>query len=154
MLVITHFRRFRIPNSTILVADSYYLTATGREALQDLEVLYLCSINPQWWQILVRRAHHLAHHAGETAALFNHEAHELFIFHWYEPPLGKKWVITNMFHIVAGNPPRTSFLAVTISSSCSTCVISSTGNSMTSLGHIVPSQQPNTNTISCSLSSS
>jgi hypothetical protein len=82
-------------NATILTCDSYYLDLTGRDILLELEVLYLCALQSCRFNTLYRRANIISHHAGKTALLYSEELHEMFVTHWYPPPLNRKFVLTN-----------------------------------------------------------
>lgn len=89
--------------STILTADSYYLDATSRNYMLDLaeehggSIPYLCAVQPCRFPIPATRANNMAHHAGSTAILYCEGLHEMFVTHWYPPPLSRKYVLTNAF---------------------------------------------------------
>jgi len=84
-----------VAGATILVADSYYLDVTGRAVLQELEVPYLCTVQACRFPTLYRQANVISHHAGTTALLYSEELHEMFVTHWYPPPMNQKFVLTN-----------------------------------------------------------
>jgi hypothetical protein len=85
----------RTENATILTCDSYYIDLTGRNIFQELEVLYLCALQSCRFNTLYHQANIISYHPGKTALLYSEELHEMFVTHWYPPPMNRKFILTN-----------------------------------------------------------
>jgi hypothetical protein len=95
--------------TTILVADSYYLTEDARSLLSDLGVRYLCSITKGRFYDLVEEVKSRVEKPGQWTSSWNDDTGELLTFYWNcDKNVGKKYTLTNALFKEQGRTPKHS----------------------------------------------
>ena len=88
---------------TMLVADSYYLDASGKALLEEMNVKYVCSVQKQRFHKLVQVVQPSVTQPGQWDAMWNDTDKTLFVYFWdMREEVGKKYLLTNAFKKEAG----------------------------------------------------
>lgn len=87
-----------LPETAVLVQDSYYLTRSSRESLIRSGTHFINAVNSHWWKDEVDLVDlHLAG-PGSKAAFHKKETGEIFLGHASQSK-GRKYVLTNAFEL-------------------------------------------------------
>lgn len=96
-----------VDGKTLLVADSYYLDASGREIMQNQGVAYLCGIQACRFPQFVKVTKEEVTDPGDMALLYNDESQEMFVHRWYpDKKIGQKYILSNAYSKHQGNTEK------------------------------------------------
>ena len=79
--IIHSFNVGQMPN-TVLVFDSYYLDAAGRQGLRAKNIKFIGAVNPQRFPMLTTLVRHGVDRRGQWKGLWNEKRKELIVHVW------------------------------------------------------------------------
>jgi len=94
---------------TTLIMDSYYLSAAGRQYMNEHGVKYVAALKSDRFKKVCQRLLTEVTQSGQTAIAYNNVSGEAAVLHWsLDANIGKKYVMSNAFRKFTGRTRKGS----------------------------------------------